>query len=70
MQLTGEVVGKAGLLVDPYSIDDIVKAMERVNREGERVKLIEGGFENIKRFSWEKAAKQTLEVLISLKHLM
>jgi glycosyltransferase involved in cell wall biosynthesis len=55
-----EVAGKGAILVNPYSVDDIVKGMERVKREGEREKLIKAGFENIKRFSWEKCAEETL----------
>ena len=58
-----EVAGKGAILVNPYSVDDIVKGMERVAREGERVKLIKRGFENVKRFSWEKCARETLKVL-------
>ncbi|MBI2019525.1 glycosyltransferase family 4 protein [Candidatus Daviesbacteria bacterium] len=60
-----EVAGKGAVYVDPYSIDDIVKGIERVKRKGVRGKLIEAGFENIKRFSWEKCAEETLEVLLS-----
>lgn len=58
-----EVAGKGAVYIDPYSIDDIVKGMERVKREGERVKLIQAGFENVKRFSWEKCVRETLKVL-------
>ena len=57
-----EVAGKGAIYVDPYNIDDIVKGMERLKREGERGKLIKAGFENIKRFSWEKCARETLRV--------
>lgn len=64
-----EVGGGAAVYVDPYRIDDIVKGMERVQRahtesgEGYRVQLIQKGFENVKKFSWEKCARETLEVL-------
>lgn len=61
-----EVAGKGALYVNPYSVDDIVKGMERVQSTGYRVQLIKNGFENIKRFSWEKCAAQTLEVLESV----
>lgn len=59
-----EVVGKA-ILVDPYSVDDIVKGMERLQDPGNRQQLIKKGFENIKRFSWDKCAEETLKVLLS-----
>lgn len=61
-----EVGGKAAVYVDPYSVDDIVKGMERVKGEGERVKLIQKGLDNVKRFSWEKCAAQTLQILESV----
>ncbi len=51
-----EVAGKGAILVDPYSIDDIVEGMIKVNNLDIRKKLIKAGFENVKRFSWEKAA--------------
>ena len=62
-----EVAGDAAILVDPYSIDDIVKGMERLQGIGYRVQLIKKGFENIKRFSWEKCAKETLKVILFAK---
>ena len=58
-----EVAGKGAVYVDPYSIDDIVKGMVRVKSHESRVKLIRAGFENVKRFSWEKCAMETLKVL-------
>ncbi|MBI2334189.1 glycosyltransferase family 4 protein [Candidatus Daviesbacteria bacterium] len=58
-----EVAGKGAILVDPYNIDDIVKGMERVKSQESRVKIIKAGFENIKRFSWEKCARETLKIL-------
>lgn len=61
-----EAAGKGAVYVNPYDVDDIVKGMGRVKREGERVKLIKAGFENIKRFSWEKCARETLHVLENL----
>src|SRR3989344_6065863 len=50
-----EVAGKGAILVDPHSVDDIVKGMERVQNAELRVKNIKLGFKNVKRFSWEKA---------------
>ncbi len=61
-----EVAGKGAIYVDPYSVDDIVRGMERLQGTGYRLQLIKAGFENIKRFSWEKCAAQTLEVLESV----
>jgi glycosyltransferase involved in cell wall biosynthesis len=58
-----EVAGEGALYVDPYNVDEIAKGMERIAFDEElRKDLIKKGFENIKRFSWEKAAKELLKV--------
>lgn len=63
-----EVVGHSGaIFVDPYDIDDIVLGMRRIKNKELRIKLQKAGFENIKRFSWEKAADQTLKVFEELR---
>jgi glycosyltransferase involved in cell wall biosynthesis len=59
-----EVAGDAAILVDPEDVDAIADAMLRLSRdESLRQRLIAAGYENVKRFSWEKAARETLEVL-------
>ncbi len=59
-----EVAGDAALLVDPTDVDAIADAMLRLSRdEALRQRLIAAGYENVKRFSWEKAAAETLAVL-------
>ena len=59
-----EIAGDAALLVDPEDIDDIAAAMLRLSQdEALRQELIAKGYENVKRFSWEKAARETLAVL-------
>lgn len=60
-----EVVGSGAVLVNPYSVEEIAGAMKRVKREGERGKLVKNGLKNVKRFSWEKCARETLEILQS-----
>jgi len=62
-----EAGGEAALYVNPESVEDIAnKINELINDETLRKKLIEKGYEQIKKFSWEKTAKQTLEVLQNL----
>lgn len=56
-----EVSGKGAILVDPYSTEDIIRGMRRI--DSIRAKLIKLGFENLNRFSWEKCARETLAVL-------
>jgi len=58
-----EVAGKAAVLVDPYSVDEIAEAMHRILTEGNlRSKLVKKGRQRARRFSWEKTAKETLAV--------
>ncbi len=58
-----EVANNAALLVDAENTDQIAQAIELLVSDIKlRQKLIEKGFENAKRFTWEKAAHQTLEI--------
>ena len=60
---TPEVSGKAALLVNPYDYKEIAKAIyDILNNIGLREKLIASGLDNIKRYSWSKNARQTLEL--------
>lgn len=60
-----EVAGDAALLVDPTDVDAIADAMLRLSQdEALRQRLVEAGYANVKRFSWEKAARETLAVLL------
>jgi len=62
-----EVVGDAGLLVDPNSQTDLAEAMLcLLNHPAERDRLIAKGYDRAKQFSWEKTAAQTVEVYRSL----
>ena len=56
-----EVAGKGAVLVNPYSIEDIIRGIREIGET--REKLVKAGFENVKKFSWEKCAGETLEVL-------
>lgn len=59
-----EVAGDAALLVDPTDVDAIANSMLRLSQDEElRQQLIEAGYTNVRRFSWEKAARETLAVL-------
>jgi glycosyltransferase involved in cell wall biosynthesis len=60
-----EVAGDAALLVDPHDVDAIADAMYRLVTDADlRAELTRRGQENIKRFSWEKCARETLAVLV------
>lgn len=59
-----EVAGDAAILVDPHDVDAIADAMCRIiTDEALRAELARRGLENVKRFSWEKCARETLAVL-------
>lgn len=56
-----EVVGNAGMLFDPMDADYLSRLIEELaDNEAHRKELAERGFENIKRFSWEKTAEGIL----------
>jgi len=59
-----ETAGNSVLYVDPYNVEDIARGIEKIAfDENLRRDLIEKGYENIKRFSWQKTAQETLKVL-------
>jgi len=58
-----KVVGNAALLVDPLNAQAIADAIQRIFLDQEvKKELIRRGFERVKLFSWEKAARETLQV--------
>lgn len=62
-----EAGGDAALYVDPLSVDDIAKNLESIIQNSElREKLIKKGYEQVKKFAWEKTAKETLKALEGL----
>lgn len=57
-----EVIGDAGILVDPYSLDELAASMEKVLESGElREKMKKMGLARASTFSWEKTAESTLK---------
>ncbi len=58
-----EVVGEAGIMVNPYDVDALAGAMGRVLTDQRlRSGMIERGLAQAKGFSWEKTARETGEV--------
>ena len=55
-----EVAGEAAILVEPHSVDDIKKGIEKALKEAES--LIDKGRKRVESFSWEKTARETLKV--------
>lgn len=59
-----EVVGDAGIYVNPNDIEDIARGINIVIKDNElRDKMVEYGMLRAGFFTWEKAAKQTLDIL-------
>lgn len=59
-----EVAGKAAILVDPYNIEGIYKAMSQLaTRDILRSTLIKKGILRSKDFDWKIAAEKTLQVI-------
>jgi len=57
------VAGKGAILVNPYNSQEIKQAIEEIiSNEKLRKKLVENGFENIKRFSAPEISKQYIEL--------
>lgn len=57
-----EVVGKAGILVDPYSVDQIEQTIRTVVSDKKlQQKLSKLGLEQAKKFSWDNMAKTVLK---------
>jgi glycosyltransferase involved in cell wall biosynthesis len=61
-----EVAGEGALYFDPLDIEEITNAMQRLMAAPELCsELIKKGRKNLKRFSWQKTAQETLQVLES-----
>jgi len=59
-----EILGESAILVPPRDTDAIARAVAKVVANSElRAALREKGFANVKRFSWQRAAEETLAVL-------
>lgn len=58
-----EVVGKAAILVDPYDIKDIATGLQLISQDKVRQKLIADGHNQLKNFSWQKCAQETLDLI-------
>jgi glycosyltransferase involved in cell wall biosynthesis len=61
---TKEIAQDAALLVDPESVDAIAEGMTRLANEPDlRLRLIVAGKERVRTLTWQRCARQTLDVL-------
>ena len=59
-----EIVGNAGILVDPYNVDEIAAGIYTASFENhKRALLIKKGLIRSKLFDWQKCADTTLQIL-------
>ncbi|RJR30283.1 glycosyltransferase family 1 protein [Candidatus Microgenomates bacterium] len=59
-----EIAGKAGIYVNPEDVDDIAQGLIKAIQltPSERKKYVALGRDQVKKFTWEQCAKQTLKV--------
>jgi glycosyltransferase involved in cell wall biosynthesis len=60
-----EVVGDAGIMLDPHDVEGLVDAFNRVlNNETLRNEMIAKGLEQAKKFSWDQCVEIIVEKMI------
>ena len=61
-----EAVGNAAIMVNPYNLDELAKAMKMIlTDEKLRDILIKRGLKQTKKFSWQNCAEETLKFVLS-----
>ncbi|GAA3929409.1 glycosyltransferase family 1 protein [Hymenobacter algoricola] len=61
-----EVAGDAALLVDPFSVESIARGLETMHADAElRGQLVERGYRNTARFSWEQSADALWQAVLA-----
>jgi glycosyltransferase involved in cell wall biosynthesis len=64
-----EVAGDAALLVDPLDTESLAITLRRVVTDGElRSRLVERGFRQIQRFSWQRCAQEVFQLLTTMEN--
>jgi len=62
-----EAAGKGTALVDPYKTEEIARLINEIlTNKRFKKSLIERGFQQVKKFSWQKSAQKTLEIYKTL----
>ncbi len=64
-----EVIGNAGVVIDPYNIDDIARGLSKVLNMSQKEynKQITLGIDQAKKFSWKNCAEITLNTIKNAK---
>lgn len=59
-----EVAGEGAVLADPYDVESICTGMRKILEDPTLAgKLVEKGYFNVKRFSWEESARRLNEII-------
>ena len=61
-----EVTNNAAILFNPISPSELINSIESLHNEHIRNNLIRLGFEQSKKFSWDKTANETMELYKTL----
>ena len=63
-----EIVDDAGILINPYDIDEISYTIDKVIEDKNlQLEMIRKGFIQVKKFSWIETARRTLDVYYEIK---
>ena len=58
-----EILGDAAIYFNPLNVDDMIEKIKKALIDRElRETLIKRGFERVKKYSWSKMARETLEI--------
>lgn len=62
-----EILGDAALYFNPLDIDDMAEKIKKALLDEDlKEKLVKRGYEQIKKYSWEKMAKKTLDLYLNV----
>ncbi len=63
-EVIGEGISQSAISVDPKNVQELAGAMERIaTNKSHRHDIINKGYENQKRFSWDKCAQKIAEII-------
>lgn len=66
---THEVAGDCPIYFDPLEVDSLLNALELIYQEGKAPGRVSAGIERANKYSWERTARQTLDVYYLLNRI-
>lgn len=64
-----EILGNAAIYFNPLDVNEIAKTIKKVfNNQNLKEQLVQKGLEQVKKYSWEKMARETLQVYSRCMH--